>query len=205
MVTRSEPDYAWDFCGGHLAVDFTNTVGDRGATPHEHFNTYGDVLSWADTRGVLTAAETRRLRSAAERRPTEAHEAVVEIRALRESLYRILTAAGAGRTPPGADLARLNTHVEVAFARARLARRRGRLALAFADAGARSLSAPVTTPVVRAAIELLTSDQAARIRICADRACAWLFVDGTRSRTRRWCDMTVCGNRNKVRRFRASP
>src|SRR5438445_412544 len=29
MVTRSEPDYAWDFCGGHLAIDFTNTVRRR--------------------------------------------------------------------------------------------------------------------------------------------------------------------------------
>src|SRR5947208_1516310 len=63
MVTRSEPDYAWDFCGGHLAVDFTNTVGDRGAEPQEHFNSYGDVLSWAETRRVLGAAEARRVRT----------------------------------------------------------------------------------------------------------------------------------------------
>jgi len=203
-VTRSEPDYAWDFCGGHLAVDFTNTVGDRGAEPQEHFNSYGDVLSWAETRRVLGAAEARRLRTLAGRNPTLAREAVVELRALRESLYRVLSAAGPGRTPPRADLARLNAHVELAFSRAHLAARGGRFALAFDDAGVRSLSAPVTTPVVRAAIDLLTGDEAARIRMCADRVCAWLFVDGTRSHTRRWCDMAVCGNREKVRRFRAS-
>jgi len=47
MVTRSEPEYAWDFCGGHLAVDFTNTVGDRGGAPQEHLRVYADVLSIA--------------------------------------------------------------------------------------------------------------------------------------------------------------
>jgi len=203
-VTRSEPDYAWDFCGGHLAVDFTNTVGDRGAAPHEHFNTYGDVLSWAEAHEMLGPADIRRLRAAAQRNATQAREAVVEMRALRESLYHVLLAAGSGRTPPRADLARLNAHVEMTFSRAHLAPRRGRLTLAFDDAGARSLSAPVTTAVVRAAIDLLTSGEAARIRMCADRTCAWLFVDATRNHTRRWCDMAVCGNRDKVRRFRAS-
>src|SRR5262249_41472906 len=189
MVTRSEPGYAWDFCGGHLAVDFTNTVGSRGGTPEEHFNTYADVLSWAKTRGAVTATVARGLRTAAERNGTQAREAVVEMRALRESLYQVLAAAGAGRTPPRADLARLNAHIEVACSRAHLAPQAGRLALAFDDSAQRSLSAPVTTPVVRAAIELLTSDNAARISLCADPECAWLFVDTTRSRTRRWCDM----------------
>jgi predicted RNA-binding Zn ribbon-like protein len=49
---------------------------------------------------------------------------------------------------------------------------------------------------------LLTSDALARVRLCADTSCAWLFLDTTRNRTRRWCDMKECGNRNKVRRFR---
>ena len=57
-------------------------------------------------------------------------------------------------------------------------------------------------PVVRAAVDLLTTDVLERVRVCADDSCAWLFVDTTRNRTRRWCDMKVCGNRNKVRRFR---
>jgi predicted RNA-binding Zn ribbon-like protein len=204
MVTRSEPDYVWDFCGGHLSVDFTNTVGSRGSTPEEHFTTYGDILSWAEARGVLPPAEARRLRTIADRNPTQAREAVVEMRALRESLYQVLSAAASGRTPPRADLARVNAHVEMAYSRAHLAPRARRLALTFDDPAPRSLTAPVTTPVVRAAIDLLTSDAAGRIRTCADDTCAWLFVDGTRSGTRRWCDMKVCGNRDKVRRFRAS-
>src|SRR4029077_1709481 len=135
MVTRSEPDYAWDFCGGHLAVDFTNTVGSRGSAPQEHFTTYADILSWADARGVLPPAEVRRLHAIADRNPTQAREAVLVVRSLREALYQVLSAAAAGRTPPRADLARVNTHVELAYARAHLAPHGGRLALSF-DAAA---------------------------------------------------------------------
>ncbi|MFI6292156.1 CGNR zinc finger domain-containing protein [Nonomuraea sp. NPDC050790] len=38
-----------------------------------------------------------------------------------------------------------------------------------------------------------------RLKRCPNHACAWVFWDGTRSRTRRWCSMRVCGNRAKVR------
>ena len=30
--------------------------------------------------------------------------------------------------------------------------------------------------------------------------CLWLFVDASKSGTRRWCDMASCGNRAKARR-----
>jgi predicted RNA-binding Zn ribbon-like protein len=62
----------------------------------------------------------------------------------------------------------------------------------------------VLSSVVRAAVELLTSLDHERIGKCADDSCAWLFLDTTRSGTRRWCDMKSCGNRNKIRRFRHS-
>jgi predicted RNA-binding Zn ribbon-like protein len=81
-----------------------------------------------------------------------------------------------------------------------------RLSLDFAEAlSSIGLEQPIVTPVIRSAIELLTTDAIGRVRLCADQSCAWLFVDTTRSGTRRWCDMKVCGNRNKVRRFRGTP
>jgi predicted RNA-binding Zn ribbon-like protein len=206
MVTRSEPDYVWDFCGGHVALDFTNTVGNRGGDAEEHFNTYADVVSWAETRGVIGRAEAKRLRREAARRAPAAAEALASIRSLRESLYRALAAAGSGRTPAAADLARINAAVGASFSGAHLQPHGGRLELRFApDDGAARLDEPITTPVVRAAIDVLTTDAIRRVRRCADRSCAWLFTDTTRSGTRRWCDMKVCGNRNKVRRFRAQP
>jgi predicted RNA-binding Zn ribbon-like protein len=56
--------------------------------------------------------------------------------------------------------------------------------------------------VADSAAELLTSDSLPRVRQCGGLNCGWLFLDTTRNRSRRWCDMKDCGNRAKVRRYR---
>ena len=40
-------------------------------------------------------------------------------------------------------------------------------------------------------------------RLKACRTCGWAFWDESRSRTGAWCSMQLCGNRAKVRRYRA--
>jgi predicted RNA-binding Zn ribbon-like protein len=202
MVTRSNPDYVWDFCGGQLALDFTNTVGSRGGATEEHFNVYGDAVSWAESRGVIGRAEGRRLIEEATKRPAAAREALSAVLAVREALYRVIDAASSGRKPPAADLATINSEVGAAFSRAHLKVEKEGLSLAFEPSGRSTLAAPILGPVIRAAIDLLTDDALRRVRRCGDASCAWLFLDTTRSGTRRWCDMKECGNRNKVRRFR---
>jgi len=42
-----------------------------------------------------------------------------------------------------------------------------------------------------------------RLRACGNRRCGWLFVDRSANARRRWCDPQACGNRMKVRRYRA--
>ena len=202
MVTRSEPGYVWDFCGGELSIDFTNTIGSRGGEAREHLGTYADLVSWAETRGVLGRAEARRLRQEAAKAPAAARDALAAAIALREALYRTIAAAAAGHKPTPSDLAQINAHVEASFAGAHLEPSKGRLALAFDAPRHSRLAEHILTPVVRAAVDLLTSGALARVRLCADASCGWLFLDTTRNRTRRWCDMKECGNRNKVRRFR---
>lgn len=51
--------------------------------------------------------------------------------------------------------------------------------------------------------ELLITGEAARLKRCAEHGCAWVFWDVSKNRSRRWCSMRVCGNRNKARRFAA--
>jgi hypothetical protein len=53
------------------------------------------------------------------------------------------------------------------------------------------------------AVEAAASGGWARIRTCAAPGCAGVFVDSSRSGTRRWCDMARCGNRAKVGAHRA--
>ena len=54
-------------------------------------------------------------------------------------------------------------------------------------------------PLVRA----IAAGESGRFRICANDGCRWVFEDTSRGGRRRWCDMTSCGNRAKVRRFRS--
>src|SRR5215469_10835691 len=61
----------------------------------------------------------------------------------------------------------------------------------------------VVATIARAAVILLGGPDAARIRQCGDPPCTRLFVDTSRARSRRWCDMAGCGNRAKVAGFRA--
>jgi predicted RNA-binding Zn ribbon-like protein len=52
---------------------------------------------------------------------------------------------------------------------------------------------------VRSLLRLL-DEHPTRVRNCANPDCPFWFLDTTRSGTRRWCSMTVCGNRLKARR-----
>jgi predicted RNA-binding Zn ribbon-like protein len=52
--------------------------------------------------------------------------------------------------------------------------------------------------------EMLANGEAARIRICANPDCRWIFYDNTKARTKRWCNDRTCGNRARVRRARAA-
>jgi len=51
--------------------------------------------------------------------------------------------------------------------------------------------------------ELLTQHNWRRVKVCHNDGCRWAFYDQTRGNTRRWCSDLTCGNRDKVRRFRA--
>ena len=56
-------------------------------------------------------------------------------------------------------------------------------------------------PLVWATAQLLTSDDRRFLKHCAADTCGWLFLDRSRNQARRWCDMKVCGNNAKARRF----
>ncbi|MFG2826807.1 CGNR zinc finger domain-containing protein [Streptomyces sp. NPDC051064] len=51
--------------------------------------------------------------------------------------------------------------------------------------------------------ELSVTGQAARLKRCSEHACAWVFWDSSKNRSRRWCSMRACGNRAKARRYAA--
>jgi predicted RNA-binding Zn ribbon-like protein len=42
-----------------------------------------------------------------------------------------------------------------------------------------------------------------RLKACRGDDCRWVFLDGSRNGSRRWCAMAECGNRAKVAAFRS--
>jgi predicted RNA-binding Zn ribbon-like protein len=55
--------------------------------------------------------------------------------------------------------------------------------------------------VARSAAELVAEGHSARLRLCSNPSCGLFFYDNSRTRRRRWCSMSRCGNRHKVAAF----
>jgi len=57
--------------------------------------------------------------------------------------------------------------------------------------------------IVATVAELAPTDEWKRLKTCRDETCRVAFYDKSRNRSRAWCSMEVCGNREKARSFRA--
>jgi predicted RNA-binding Zn ribbon-like protein len=57
--------------------------------------------------------------------------------------------------------------------------------------------------IARDAVYLIGGDEVARVKECAAPDCALIFFDHSEPQNRRWCSMSGCGNRAKVRAHRA--
>ena len=196
MAPRTPPRY--DLVGGRLCLDFCNTSGDRTGVPDDRFRTYPDVVGWAWRAGVLNAEEAGRLTRLGSRNPTEAllvHERAVR---LRQSLRASFTALAGGRRIRAIMLEVLNEELASAMVRSQVVPTDDGFTWLWAQGG-KALDC-MLWPVARSAADLLTDGPLASIRVCEGRGCGWLFLDTSRNRTRRWCDMKICGNRAKARR-----
>lgn len=186
--------------GGALCLDFSNTLSNRHSERlAESLHGYTDLAAWSCHAGSLSAERARVLLEEAARRPVEAREVVARALALREAIYGLFSAIARGEEPNAADLDRLNAELANAFGRARLKRGDAAFVWDWGDDADTSLQAPLG-PIARSAADLLTSDKRNRVKECAGYPCSWLFLDTSRNRSRRWCDMRDCGNREKSRR-----
>jgi predicted RNA-binding Zn ribbon-like protein len=191
------------FVAGHASLDFVNTVGARGYADRvlrEKLADYPTLLSWSRLAGLSSIREMRRLRSAARHDPKRAARVLGRALRLREALYRIFKSLIEGRRFPTADVNILRKELRTARARQRLLVSGAGFAWRWDDSED-ALDAPLWR-VSQSAADLLTSADLGKLRQCGGDECGWLFLDTSRNRTRRWCDMKDCGNRAKVRRFR---
>ena len=196
------PDHDIELSGGALALDFANTVGGTHVSPtHDHLRDYGDIVRFAELAGGLAPSVAKRLAQRAERDPRRA-SAVYELGiALREAVWAVFSALASGDVPRESDLALIGDAAAAGAARSRLVYDRDGVGWSL-PSDSDELERPLWE-IARSAAELLTSDEHDRIKECASTTCEWVFLDRSRNHSRRWCDMSDCGNRAKARRFHA--
>jgi predicted RNA-binding Zn ribbon-like protein len=195
--------YRFELTGGRLCLDFANTLDERGTDhPRELLLRYEDLLGWGVQTRTIRPAEAAALREHAVTRRIAASEALKRATAVREAIFRIFSAVAEGFEAPAATLTVLNRSLAEVLGKRCLERHLRRLVWGWRQA-ARPEFDRVLWPVVLSAADLLTSSDLDRVRRCSGTGCAWLFIDTSKNRTRRWCDMSVCGNRAKAKRHYA--
>lgn len=202
MEEKLTQTHTFSMIGGTLALDFANTVGGH-ITDHndEYLTSYPLLVSWGRQAGVLTEQEEQILLAESATHPEAAQDALERGIQLRETIFRIFTAIAQQEIPAASDVATFNIYLEEAMHHLRLVQLDGAFAWSWENMGYgfdRML-----WPVTRSAAELLVSGELSRVRTCANDTCGWLFMDTSKNRSRRWCDMNDCGNRAKARRHYA--
>ena len=175
--------------GGHLALDFCNTAGEHLAERHDELLLdWESFLRWATQVGLFGPESYFELL----RHP----EPLDEIVQLREAIYCVgLAVAGARRI----------SKRDVEFIRKRA--NAPRPEIEFRDNVGRwrpdpsNASEQLCGVLGAEALSLFCSPKAARIGVCDGGNCGWLFLDESRGKRRRWCDMNDCGSRAKARRY----
>jgi predicted RNA-binding Zn ribbon-like protein len=165
-----------------VVIDFVNTLDVE--TGVDEIADPAVLSSWLSARGL---------------QDTDAPESRAGLRrtiALREALRSLMLANNGGAVEPGAW-----AELEQAAARGSLRAHFG------ADGGARldADGAGVDAALARLLVPVFNSIRDGswhRAKACRAADCQWAFYDRSRNRSGVWCDMAVCGNREKVRAFR---
>jgi predicted RNA-binding Zn ribbon-like protein len=194
-------DQKFDLSAGILCLDFANTVLKRNQPwrTQDELASYSRLVAFAKQAGALSPTKANRLRAQSERAPSTATRVLTSAIVLREAIYRIFLSLTAATPAAPRDLKLLDQFAIEAWRHRRLVpTTQGDYRWEWRAEAADSLE-QILWPISLSAAELLTSERVRAVRACAADDCAWLFLDESRNRSRRWCDMKVCGNRQKAR------
>ena len=191
-----------EWVGGHVALDFANTMGDRaGPEPKPYLHDYEDLLGWCQKADLIGPISTRYLSEGSERAKASAFK---ESEELNQALYTVFRAAARSEPLPQSSLDYLNSLVQrtVAWRNMQVCEdATGKISCGWNFKGAAPYA--VLGPIVWRAMDLLENGPLDRIKECPPpEGCGWLYMDMSKNRSRQWCSMKTCGNTSKVRRFR---
>jgi predicted RNA-binding Zn ribbon-like protein len=186
---------------GHLALDYANTLDYRYDPDRlvDLLPSYECFLAFCRQSGVITAAQMRKLLDGLSE--LDSQRVLKKVIELREALYSLILSAAHGRSPDESHLRALNRFISEAQAVDEVVWHKRRFVRSFRDVAERP-DGPLRQ-VVDAAVVLITSSDIYNVRECSEKTCRWFFLDRSRNHSRRWCDMQLCGNRSKAKRFYA--
>ncbi|MDB6002210.1 MAG: uncharacterized protein JWP52_3909, partial [Rhizobacter sp.] len=186
------------------ALDFLNSVAVPLDTEVEWLGSGDDLLAWLQQAGLVQSDVLEDFRKTAG--PGALDAVAAQARALREwfrgfvqkSKGRRLTRSAINQLEPlNRVLARDEVYGQIV----------PRAKQAGADSAVSDLEwvplrrwrSPdaLLLPIAKAMADLLTTADFTDVKPCEGHTCTLFFLDTTRGRKRRWCSMSVCGNRAK--------
>lgn len=179
---------------GHPALELCNTRAGWDGAPDprgEYLRTYDALALLASTTAVISTEAGDALRREAAKDTRRAEQTLDRTRGLRADLYLALT-----RAPSAAARRRLAEAVGAAHSRQRFVVENSSAHWEFG--GTPTLHDPLDALLIEAG-NLLADQRRELIAACPGEGCGWLFLNT--SRRRRWCQMSVCGNRAKQAAF----
>lgn len=186
--------------GGDLALDFVNTCSARGLPVfREHLQRPEHVAQWAEHAKVLPPNDALWLADAVQADAPLGDRLLQQALAQRDDIHAIAAEIAAGRRASPAPVERLARVHASALARATLTPLGKNFGWTWP-----ARDAPIEAvlgPVSLSALALLQQADLGRVKQCPGENCGWLFFDATKNGSRRWCEMEVCGNRAKQKRF----
>jgi predicted RNA-binding Zn ribbon-like protein len=166
-----------------LVLDFVNTLDLMPRS--EAFDSPASLAAWLTERDLL---------------PEGARVTQADLRDAIELREAIRTLLGAHNGVPG-DVSAASEVLDGALCRANLCVRfqEGTMRLEPEAAGVRGALGRVLAEVASA----MTDGVWERMKACRADDCLWAYLDTAKNQSRAWCSMSSCGNRAKVRAYRA--
>lgn len=175
----------WYYDSGALSLDFAHTGALDPTAGTEQLHAPGDLGTWLGER-------VDRLD------PASGERELADALLLREAIARIARGFAHHTAPTADDIDTINLYAATPDIPPTLAGGRRQ-----AGAGRLRVGQALSS-IARDAVTVFTREaDESRIRECAADDCELVFVDESRTGSRRWCSMQRCGNRAKVRAHRA--
>ncbi|MDQ3929366.1 MAG: CGNR zinc finger domain-containing protein [Chloroflexota bacterium] len=188
-----------------ISIHFANSMLWRASgQPQDLLTEPEKLLRFARMTGIFGEEEVAYLRERAAENPQEAQTALEAAKIVREATYRVLFDIANHQPPDLSDVTLLNHAIDEAQAQVHLAPSKSGDSFEWRWRSETPRFDMVRWAAARSLAALLTSEELKKVKSCPGEGCAYLFMDLSRNGKRRWCEMDVCGNRTKVKRFRQS-